>query len=593
MEIRKSVRIALYIRVSTVEQTEGFGFDMQEKNLMEHVDRNGYKGWHTKPQWMFVEQGSGANSQRRELKRLMEAGKKKEFDLVLVWKIDRISRSLTDLLEIFDRLNGYGVGFASLKEDIDFTGPIGKLIFQIFGALAEFERETIKMRTQEGKRMSALAGNFIGGSIPFGYKKVKNKVGKGSKLELIPREAEVMKSVFAWYVHDKLSLSEIADKLNKAGISKGESTRSTGKNTKWTDNSIRDKITNDIYRGMYITNRYKIISKKPRKCVERSKEQWTITNVPSVVSHIVFMQANERLKHGSKAMRGGGIEPYMLAGKLVDVETGKGFVGYKSGRGTKNYRRKKFTDKEAGKVYKTMSIAASELEATVWGMVSKALNQPKLFLEIHKQKSDNFRKQEALEARHEFYRKALTKTNKRIERVDARFYDGGIEEEEMSELIEKYKAERDENALALDLVDKELLALSQYDTACKDLMAFSERMEQNIEEFSYMVKKDLVALLVERVEIHDTEHERKATVFYRFDQRAISEAMPSGRTSLNLIKQPKTAEIDVNGQLQRQGYYLFEFETVLALKRAGRQDFVGRNQYMCKPEPYSGVVLEG
>jgi len=362
MKNEKRVRVAFYMRVSTVEQLEGFSLEMQKDALLQHVERNGYKHWFTNEKWHFSEQGSGGDMERGELKRLLKMAKNGEFDLVLVWKIDRISRSLSDLLQIFETLNKNGVSFASLKEDIDFTGAIGKLIFQIFGALAEFERENIKMRTTEGKKMSASQGNYTGGSVPYGYEKIKNPSGKGSKLKLIGKEATIVKQIFNWFAYDKKTVTEIAKELNAMGVPKGKSLRSTAKGTKWKDTSIRNILQNEIYRGVYITNRFELVSKKPKRSRERPRNEWIENEIPAAVNSLIFYQAQSLLKEGGRGQRGGGKETYILAGKLVDMVTGKGFVGYKSSKGTKNYRRKKFTDKN-GKDYTTISIAANDLES--------------------------------------------------------------------------------------------------------------------------------------------------------------------------------------------------------------------------------------
>lgn len=528
---QENVRVAFYIRVSTSEQIKGFSLEMQEKELNEHVQRKAYRGWHTKPEWIFTEQASAANIERNELKRLMDMAKQKEFDLILVWKIDRISRSLSDLLKISEALKGYEVGFASLKEDIDFSGPIGQLIFQIFGALAEFERETIKMRTTEGKNMSALLGNYIGGSVPYGYEKIKNKGGKGSKLKLVKKEGEIVKQIFDWFVYDKFSLSQIAKQLNEMGISKAISATKRVKHTKWNDNSIKTIIKNDIYRGLYIVNRFRVVSKKPKRYEENPRKEWIITNVEGVINDILFLSAQNRLEHGKKGKRGGGKKKYMLAGKLVDVVTGKGFVGYPSAKGTKNYRRKKFVDKN-GQVFKTISISANQLEGQIWNVIEKAILQPKLFLEIHKKNQSNFKKQEALQSKLHIYEEAYSRSNKRIEKVNLDYYDGNIEIEDKKQTLLAFENQRDENFKKAEAIKAQLLQLSQYDVACNDLNRFSESLKKGVKSFTYQQKKDLVEMLVEKIEIHEEEDRRIVKPYFRFDQKAVSSAMPGGRTNL-------------------------------------------------------------
>lgn len=545
----KKVRVAIYMRVSTVEQSEGFGLDMQEASLKEHVERCSYKGWYTSDKWIYQEQASGADTDRKQLNRLLEAAKNNEFDLVLVWKIDRISRSLTDLLKIFEALNKRNIGFASLKEDIDFTGHIGKLIFQIFGAIAEFERSTIQMRTEEGKKMSALAGNFIGGSAPYGYQKVKNKSGKGSKLKLVANEAKIVKQIFNWFLNENYSPTDIAKELNKMKVAKGIGTRSNAKFTKWTETTVKRILENEIYSGKYITNRHKVVSKKPKRYIERPREDWIVNTIESVVTPLTFSQVQSKLSTRTPVARGGGQRDYLFASKLMDPKTGKGFVGYPSAKGTKNYRRKKFTDKETGEVHKTISISERSLYNDVWPLIEKAVNNPKLFLEMHKKASETGKLLESLTARYEILEKAVSKNNERMDKVNRDYHDGNIEQEAKNEFIDQYKEARDTAYADMVSVEKQIQNLNQYDQACQDLLRFSESLGK-LKDLTYIQKKTIIQMVVEKIEILDNKSKRIAKVTLRFDQKAISDSIPRVRTDLidKLNKKPiPTEDIDVSG----------------------------------------------
>lgn len=127
-----------------------------------------YFNWTHDKKYEYFDMGcTGADLNRPQYKKMMEDAKEDKFDIIAVWKIDRLSRNLSHLLGTFEILQKNKVGFYSLKENVDFSGPIGKLTFQIFGALAEFERETIKTRTKEGKVASARLGNYILNGVPF------------------------------------------------------------------------------------------------------------------------------------------------------------------------------------------------------------------------------------------------------------------------------------------------------------------------------------------------------------------------------------------------------------------------------------------
>jgi DNA invertase Pin-like site-specific DNA recombinase len=105
---------------------------------------------------LFTEQASGAQRDRPELKAALEFARR--GDLLVVWKLDRLARSLSQLLATSELLEQKGVGLVSLTEQIDTSTPGGRLVFQLFGALAEFERSLLRERTQAGLAAAKAAG---------------------------------------------------------------------------------------------------------------------------------------------------------------------------------------------------------------------------------------------------------------------------------------------------------------------------------------------------------------------------------------------------------------------------------------------------
>jgi len=112
---------------------------------------------------VFEESASGGRWDRPELHRLID--QLREKDVVIVWKLDRLSRSLKDLLHIMEKINNAGAGFKSLTESIDTTTPAGRMMMQMVGSFAEFEREMIRERTKAGLESARQAGR-IGGRKP-------------------------------------------------------------------------------------------------------------------------------------------------------------------------------------------------------------------------------------------------------------------------------------------------------------------------------------------------------------------------------------------------------------------------------------------
>src|SRR5450755_2498236 len=130
-------RVALYARVSTLN---GQDPEMQLSELREYASR---RGWTITSE--YVDQGvSGAKESRPELNRLMADAHRRKFDAVLVWKIDRVGRSLRHLVNALADLDSLGVAFVSLRDNLELTTPSGRLMFQVIGAMAEFERALIQ-----------------------------------------------------------------------------------------------------------------------------------------------------------------------------------------------------------------------------------------------------------------------------------------------------------------------------------------------------------------------------------------------------------------------------------------------------------------
>ena len=151
-----SLRTALYARVSTFHN--GQDPDLQLRELREYATR---RGWEITGE--FVDVGvSGSKASRPGLNRLMAAAHTRQIDAVLVWKLDRFGRSLRHLVNGLAELEARGVAFISLSDHLDLTTPAGRLMFQIIGSMAEFERSLIQERVKAGLRNAKAKGKRLG-----------------------------------------------------------------------------------------------------------------------------------------------------------------------------------------------------------------------------------------------------------------------------------------------------------------------------------------------------------------------------------------------------------------------------------------------
>jgi DNA invertase Pin-like site-specific DNA recombinase len=148
------MRVAIYARVSTEKQHS----DIQLTDLLEFNKQKGVDLIDT-----YVDNAvSGSKDSRPELNRPMADARKRRFDAVLVWKLDRFGRSLKHLVNSLDELQAVGVSFISFKESLDLSTSAGKLMFHVIASMAEFERDMIRERTKAGVAFARSKGKSIG-----------------------------------------------------------------------------------------------------------------------------------------------------------------------------------------------------------------------------------------------------------------------------------------------------------------------------------------------------------------------------------------------------------------------------------------------
>lgn len=231
------MKVAIYIRVSTEEQAQGgYSLKVQEEFLRKYVETNGWE-LYCPHGHVYRDECSGSSLMRPALTLLRQDAKLKKFEMVLVYKIDRCSRNLKDLLNFVEELASYGVTFKSATEWNDPTTSAGRMMLQQFGMSAEFERGRIIERVVPGMKESLAEGNWQGGKPPYGY-----KYDKGNKILVVqPEEAKLVRLIYKMYLENR-SISYIAGFL----FEQGHRTRCGGK---FYPTLVCDILKSKIYLG--------------------------------------------------------------------------------------------------------------------------------------------------------------------------------------------------------------------------------------------------------------------------------------------------------------------------------------------------------
>ncbi|MDP7980999.1 recombinase family protein [Bacillus sp. WLY-B-L8] len=225
------MKCAIYRRVSTDMQAEkGFSLEAQKMRLEAYAQS---QGWDIVGDYM--DDGYSAKDMNRpELQRLLTDMKEKRFDVILVYKLDRLCRSVRDLNDMIEDFEKYHVKFKSSSEALDTTTATGRMMINMIGTLAQWEREQTAERVTENMYKRAELGLFNGGVIPFGYIKTNDSIIVNED------ESVIIKEMF------ELALSNgflaVSLKLNE----KGYKTRS---GHKWHKEAVKRILTNPIYCG--------------------------------------------------------------------------------------------------------------------------------------------------------------------------------------------------------------------------------------------------------------------------------------------------------------------------------------------------------
>jgi site-specific DNA recombinase len=495
MSEQKTRKVAVYIRVSTSEKKlEGFSPDAQRKRLLAHIKENKTLNLETRSEWIFEDTSTGGDLNREGYKAMMKLVEKGEVDAVLVWRIDRLSRNLKHLIASFEKLQKHDVSFISLQENIDFKGPIGKLIFQIFGAIAEFERELIKGRSYMGRFASAEMGNFTRSAIPYGYDVIKKKT-KGKRLKIIPEEKEWVRQMFHWYVYDGLGDLAISKKLNELNVPLGKHNQAK-KRFEWTSDKINAMLQEPLYTGDYVAIDKDELGK------DLDPDDYVVVKVPSCIGDFIFLQAQE-IRKGRTAKDN---RDYLLTGRLWDmsVESPRSFVGAKRNKGGFSYRRKKFTRDSIE--YPNFEIPAKPLDDYVWGKIMEALEKPEVFIKNYFARNQVNKKDiENLEEQLPILEEENINLEIKLQRADDKLTDGKISDESHERITRKANRKIEQNSKQIQEIRDELGRLASIDIEARKLKDASSQIDFKLDALTAPQKKIICMLFIERIEIYSEE----------------------------------------------------------------------------------------
>lgn len=297
------VRCAIYTRKSSEEGLEmSFNsLDAQREACQAFIASQRQEGWRALPT-MYDDGGySGGSMERPALKRLLKDVENGQVDTIVVYKVDRLTRSLADFAKIVEALDARGVAFVSVTQQFNTTNSMGRLTLNVLLSFAQFEREVTGERIRDKIAASKRKGMWMGGRAPVGYD------ARQRKLVVNQAEAEIVNDIYRSYL-DLGSVSKLKAYLDQRNIKSKERISAAGKKSggvSYFPGALYLILQNRIYRGEV-----------------RHQERWYPGEHEPIVSQELWERVQGQLRSDNQGRRNGVRAncSSMLAGLLVDVQ---------------------------------------------------------------------------------------------------------------------------------------------------------------------------------------------------------------------------------------------------------------------------------
>lgn len=486
------MRAALYGRVSTEEQAqEGFSIAAQKEKLTAYAHSQDWQivGYY------FDEGISGKHTERPQLQRLLRDLQSGALDVVLVYRLDRLTRSVLDLYQLLQEFEQHRVSFCSATEAYDTTSAIGRLFITLVAALAQWERENLAERVKMGMEQMALEQKRPGGPPPYGF-----AADETNGLRIIPAEAEVVRDIFQWYV-DGLGAAAIAKRLNQRGIPPKHGAH-------WAESTLHRMLRNHVYYGALRWNyTEKGVNPNP-------PEKWVLLEgvYEPILSKETFLAAQAMLAVRSERHPRQLASDYLFSGLLHCARCGRPMFGKtgqvsKQGR-TYSYRfyhckgkRTRECDAPLIREDRLADLFVTEVLARIEADAQAAANALNKFREPHQQKTASLTRE-------------LEKLQTRKHRWQIAYLDQLITQEELQTGLQAER--RREERLRAQLAEHGADDTHGEPQAFADMLSLIQNLPLAWASATSLERKQLATLLLERLDADcDKRQVRICNIVYR------------------------------------------------------------------------------
>lgn len=499
----KNAVCAIYCRVSTgAQEAEGTSLASQEAACRAYAVKHGYV---VDEAHIYREVHTGAELwERPKLSALRAAVREREVGAIVAYALDRLSREQGHLYIIDDECTRHDVALLFATEEFEQTA-IGKIIRSVKSFAAELEREKIRERTLRGKRTLAESGKLHnGGAELYGY--IRDKSTRTRTLN--EAEAVVVRRIFAWVGEERLSLYQVASRLNGEGIpppSVGKTRQRPDAEyaPRWGKSQLHRLLTNPAYKGETYAWRYRRWTKNRE--LSRPQEEWlplAAGTSPAIVSPALWQAAQDRLNTNTGAETRNENRAYLLRGHIYCAICGTRMYADVE-RGWRYYRcssRSKAMGRCTG-----ARVPADAIEARVWEQLAAAIRDPAL-IAAQWEAAKRAGPDPVLAEDRAAATRSLERLTKQQERLVRRLRDA---DDDVADLIERevgeIERERKSVRAAMAAIDARLAAQQQAIDQYGALADYCARVGAHLAEFDFEQKRLALRAFAIRVEASGVE----------------------------------------------------------------------------------------
>ena len=558
------IRVALYARVSSQQQADANTIDSQKHAILERIRCDGLR---VDPDCMFCDDGySGSELLRPALESLRDRVAASMIDLIYIHTPDRLARKYAHqalLLEEFSK-HHCKVIFGDHRGLAD--NPETNLLVQMQGVIAEYEREKIMERTRRGRRHAAVSGNVsVFGRAPYGYLHIKKTTSGGKAIwEIDPVRSKHVQLMFTLVGEQGHTLAAVCRELQSRGIKTAKG------NSKWNTTSVHDILRNSAYHGQARYGKQRMVPRKQGKRAKRGDpsiprkakvtentlpEEQIVISVPAIINLSLFERVRTTMQENQKRQRERliGVKN-LLSGLTICGQCGSAYCGHhQRGHNEYFYYRCVGADKYRRVDQVTCDnrpVNGFRLEEYVWEDVCKLLQDPKrLRTELERRRNQNENNESNL---NELVRR-VGQVRSRIDRLIDAYESGLLEKAEFENRIVTLRSEHDRESFALSSLRGTLNESDDTATAESVLEQLRIQIGKGLETASEELKRDVIKLLVRRIEIHREEirlvykvpqnpFDRRPTI-RGFLPHCLERAVIALRLKLNSHRSPKPCSL--------------------------------------------------